>query len=435
LSLITLNKSVDKNTSDTTHRIGVIGAGISGITAAWLLSRRHSVTLIEKESQLGGHTHTHFLETGPDAGTPIDMGFIVLNDRNYPTLLTLFSQWGVRIQNSDMSFGFENKDSGFYYSSDVPRGLFARRRNLISPFFWRLMWDIFRFNRIAINKLERGLGHLTLGQFLQKYKFSKAYIDLHIVPISAAVWSTPSENILDFPAESILRFYHHHGLLALANRPQWQTVVGGSVSYVHAFEKKFQGAVKKSSPVLNVKRKDDQVKVTFEDYTEMDFDFVVLATHADISRHLLVNPEPEESRVLDKWTYTKNHVTLHSDIRVMPPKQSAWASWSYVSFGDRQQASMINMSYYMNRLQRLKTAKNYFVTLNGDTWIDSNQRIKSIIFDHPCYTFDSLSTHKELDAINGKNRIFYCGAYCGYGFHEDGARSGLTIAQKFGIKL
>jgi predicted NAD/FAD-binding protein len=430
-----LNKSVDKNTSDTTHRIGVIGAGISGITAAWLLSRRYSVTLIEKESHLGGHTHTHFLETGPDAGTPIDMGFIVLNDRNYPILLNLFSQWGVRIQNSDMSFGFENKESGFYYSSDVPRGLFARRRNLISPFFWRLMWDIFRFNRIAINELERGLGHLTLGQFLEKYGFSKAYIDFHIVPVSAAVWSTPCENILEFPAEAIIRFYEHHGLLTLTNRPQWKTVVGGSVSYVHAFEKKFQGAVKKSSPVLNVKRKDDQVKVTFEDYTEMDFDRVVLATHADISRRLLVNPEPEESRVFDKWTYTKNHVALHSDVQVMPPKQSAWASWSYVSFGGRQHAPMINMSYYMNRLQRLKTAKNYFVTLNGDTWIDSNQRIKSLVFDHPCYTFDSLSTHKEIDAINGKNRIFYCGAYCGYGFHEDGARSGVTVARKLGVEL
>ncbi len=430
-----MDKSAKKNISANPDRIAVIGAGISGITAAWLLSRRYSVTLIEKESQLGGHAYTHHLQTGPDAETPIDMGFIVLNDRNYPTLLSLFNQWGVRTQNSDMSFGFENKESGFYYSSDVPRGLFARRRNLISPLFWGLMWDIFRFNRIAINELKTGLGCLTLGQFLEKHQFSKAYIDFHIVPVSAAVWSTPCENILDFPAEAIIRFYDHHGLLTLTNRPQWKTVVGGSVSYVHAFEKQFQGSVKKSSPVLYVKRIDNQVKVTFEDHTEMDFDSVVLSTHADISRRLLVNPEPEESRVLDKWTYTKNHVTLHSDIRVMPPKQSAWASWSYVSFGDRQQASMINMSYYMNRLQRLKTAKNYFVTLNGDTWIDPNQRIQSIVFDHPCYTFDSLSTHKELDAINGKNRIFYCGAYCGYGFHEDGARSGLTVARKLGVDL
>jgi predicted NAD/FAD-binding protein len=430
-----VNNSVDKNISDTTHTIGIIGGGISGITAAWLLSRRHSVTLIEKESQLGGHTHTHFLDSGPDAGTPIDMGFIVLNDRNYPTLLTLFSQWGVRVQNSDMAFGFEDKDSGFYYSSDVPRGLFARRRNLISPYFWRLIWDIFRFNRIAVRELKKGLGHLTLGHFLQKYGFSKAYIDLHIVPISAAVWSTPSENILDFPAESILRFYHHHGLLALANRPQWQTVVGGSVSYIQAFEKRFQGTVKKSSPVKHVKRMTDKVKVTLEDCTEMDFDFVVLATHANISLRLLMNPEQEESQILSKWTYTQNHVALHTDEQVMPPNRSTWASWSYVRFGGRQINPVINMSYYMNRLQRLKTTKNYFVTLNCDAWIDSNQRIRSIIFDHPCYTFDSLSTHKELDAINGKNRIFYCGAYCGYGFHEDGARSGLTIAQKFGIKL
>jgi predicted NAD/FAD-binding protein len=403
-----LDKSAEKNVSANPDRIAVIGAGISGITAAWLLSRRYLVTLIEKESRLGGHAHTHFLDSGPDRGTPIDMGFIVLNDRNYPILLNLFSQWGVRTQNSDMSFGFEDKESGFYYSSDIPCGLFARRINLISPLFWRLMLDVFRFNRIARKELKAGLSHLTLGQFLEKHGFSKAYVDFHIVPISAAVWSTPSENILDFPAEAIIRFYDHHGLLTLTNRPQWKTVV---------------------------KRMNDKIKVTFGDQTQMDFDKIVLATHADISRCLLVNPEPEESRILDKWTYTKNHITLHSDMQVMPPKETAWASWSYVNMSRRQQALEINMSYYMNRLQRLKTANNYFVTLNGDTWIDSNQRIKSIVFDHPCYTFDSLSTHKELNAINGKNRIFYCGAYCGYGFHEDGARSGVAVAQKLGVEL
>jgi predicted NAD/FAD-binding protein len=420
---------------DTTQNIGVVGGGMSGITTAWLLSRRYSVTLIEKEPQLGGHTHTHCLDSGPDAGTPIDMGFIVLNDRNYPTLLNLFNQWGVRVQNSDMSFGFEDKDLGFYYSSDVPRGLFARRRNLISPCFWRLIWDIFRFNRITIRELKTELGNLTLGQFLEKHGFSRAYTDFHIVPVSAAVWSTPSENILDFPAESILRFYYHHGLLKLFNRPQWQTVVGGSFSYIKAFENRFQGAVKKNSPVRHVKRMTDKIKVTLEDRTEMDFDSVVLATHADISRRLLINPGPEEDRILGKWSYTKNPVTLHTDRKVMPQRRSAWASWNYFRFGGKQLKQVINMSYYMNRLQRLKTTEDYFVTLNGDAWVDPDRRIESVFFDHPCYTFDSLSTHKELDAINGKDRIYYCGAYCGFGFHEDGARSGLKVAQKFGIDL
>ena len=432
---LALDKSAENNIAGNPDRIAVIGAGISGITAAWLLSRRYCVTLIEKESRLGGHAYTHHLDSGPDKGIPVDMGFIVLNDRNYPTLETLFSQWGVRTQNSDMSFGFEDKESGFYYSSDVPGGLFARQKNLISPAFWFLVRDIFRFNRIARKELKAGLGNLTLGQFLDKHRFSKAYIDFHMVPISAAVWSTPSENILDFPAEAILRFYDHHGLLTLADRPQWRTVVGGSVSYVQAFEKQFQGSVKKNSPVLHVKRMQDTIKVTFEDHTEMNYDKVVLATHADISRRLLVNPEPEESRILNKWTYTQNHITLHSDRSVMPPKERAWASWSYVKMSPKQQTLAINMSYYMNRLQRLKTKKKYFVTLNGDPWIDSIQQIKSVVFDHPCYTFDSLSTHKELDGINGKNRIFYCGAYCGYGFHEDGARSGVAVAQKLGVEL
>ncbi len=432
-----MGKRVDKKISDTTRQIGVIGAGISGITAAWLLSRRYCVTLIEKESQLGGHAHTHFLEGGPDAGTPIDMGFIVLNDRNYPTLLSLFDQWGVRVQNSDMSFGFKDEESGFYYSSDVPRGLFARRQNLISPAFWRLFRDIFRFNRIAAKELKTGSGlaGLTLGQFLKKHAFSKAYTDFHIVPVSAAVWSTPAEHILDFPAESILRFYDHHGLLTLTRRPQWKTVAGGSVSYVRAFEKQFQGVIKKNSPVRHVKRLADKVQVIFEDAGEMDFDCVVLATHADVSRKLLVDPQPEESRLLGKWTYTQNRVTLHTDIRAMPPRRAAWASWSYVRSGGKHTEPLMTMSYYMNRLQRLKTQKDYFVTLNGDGWIDPNQRIKSVVFDHPCYTFDSLGTHAQLDSLNGAGRIFYCGAYCGFGFHEDGARSGLAVAQKFGIEL
>lgn len=420
---------------DSNLRIAVIGGGISGISAAWLLSRRHSVTLIEKEPELGGHTHTHFIDSGLDEGTPIDMGFIVLNDRNYPTLLTLFDQWGVQIQDSDMSFGFEDKESGFYYSSDFPRGLFARRRNLVSPSFWQLIRDIFRFNRIASKELETGLGRLTLGQFLEKHGFSKSYIDFHIIPTSAAIWSTPSEKILDFPAESILRFYSNHGLLKLSGRPQWKTVVGGSISYVQAFERLFKGAVKKACPVTQVERAEDEVKVVLEDASEMDFDRVVLATHADISRGLLVNPTSEEERILGKWTYTENHVCLHTDTQVMPPRRSAWASWSYVNFCDKQPQPAMTMSYYMNRLQRLKAAKDYFVTLNGNAWIDPTQQIESVMFEHPRYTFDSLSTHSELDAINGKDRIFYCGAYCGYGFHEDGARSGLAVARKFGIDL
>jgi len=421
--------------SNSNLRIGVIGGGISGISAAWLLSRRHSVTLIEREPELGGHTHTHFIDSGPDEGTPIDMGFIVLNDRNYPTLLSLFDQWGVQIQDSDMSFGFEDKESGFYYSSDFPGGLFARRRNLVSPSFWRLIRDIFRFNRIASKELEAGLGHLTLGQFLKKHRFSKSYIDFHIIPISAAIWSTPSEKILDFPAESILRFYSHHGLLKLSGRPQWRTVVGGSISYVRAFERLFKGAVKTASPVAQVERKTDRIRVVLEDRSEMDFDCVVLATHADISRRLLANPTSEEDRLLSKWTYTENRVSLHADIQVMPPHRSAWASWSYVNFGDDQPQPAMTMSYYMNRLQRLNAKNDYFVTLNGDTWIDSSRQIESAVFEHPHYTFESLSTHSELDAISGKDRIFYCGAYCGYGFHEDGARSGLAVARKFGIDL
>jgi predicted NAD/FAD-binding protein len=306
---------------------------------------------------------------------------------------------------------------------------------LISPSFWRLVRDIFRFNHIAAKELRKGLGDLTLGQFLEKYSFSKSYIDFHIIPVSAAVWSTPSERILDFPAESILRFYDNHGLLSLTNRPQWKTVVGGSISYIRAFEKQFQGVIRRASPVRSVTRVRNKIRVAINDGTQLDFDFVVLATHADTSLRLLIDPETDEKTILSKWSYTKNPVALHTDGQVMPPRRSAWASWNYTRNHREGNRPALNLSYYMNRLQRLNTVEDYFVTLNGDGWFNPDRCIESIIFDHPCYTFDSLSTHKALETINGKDRVYYCGAYCGFGFHEDGARSGLAVAKKFGIGL
>ena len=430
-----MSNNTQQTVPGTCKTVGVIGGGISGITAAWLLSRRYAVTLIEKQPQLGGHAHTHRITDGPDAGTSIDMGFIVLNDRNYPTLHTLFNQWGVAVQDSEMSFGFEDKSSGFYYSSDVPWGLFARRRNIVSLDFWRMMRDIFRFNRIAARRLQTGMGNLTLGQFLQQYGFSKSYIDYHIVPISAAVWSTPSSNILDFPAESILRFYNHHGLLKQTHRPQWQTVCGGSITYVRAFESQFQGIIKKSSSVRTVRRTPDHIEVLLDSDVPLVFDRVVLATHADVSRQLLENPTPNEDNLLGKWAYTHNSICLHTNSRVMPPHRSAWASWSYLRSGDSDTTTKMSMSYYMNRLQRLNTRRNYFVTLNSSNPIPAQNQLESLDFDHPCYTFDALSTHPHIDTISGNDRIYYCGAYCGYGFHEDGAKSGLAVARKFGLDL
>lgn len=416
-------------------KIGVVGGGISGITAAWLLSKQHKVTLLEREPRLGGHAYTHVMAGGPDDGMPVDMGFIVLNDRTYPTLHALFKQWNVRVQASDMAFGFDDKPSGFYYSSDLPGGLFARRRNLVSLRFWQVIRDIFRFNRVASQTLQAGCHDMTLGQFLDKHGFSEAYRDFHIVPVSAAVWSTPAANILEFPAESILRFYDHHGLLSLTDRPQWQTVVGGSTSYVTAFERLFNGTVKTASPVTQVKRTAQGIQVICDTQNPMTFDCVVLATHADISHQLLENPTSDEDRILSQWSYTQNHVCLNTDVKVLPPRRGAWASWNYTRFTAKACPSVMTMSYYMNRLQRLNSTQDYLVTLNGEPWIDSDHVIESVVFDHPCYTFDSLNTHAQMDTINGKDRIFFCGAYCGYGFHEDGARSGLDVARKFGIEL
>ncbi|MFW5792488.1 MAG: NAD(P)/FAD-dependent oxidoreductase, partial [Desulfohalobiaceae bacterium] len=370
-------------------RIAVIGGGVAGITAAYCLSRRHRVTLMEREGRLGGHTYTVTVPDGPDVGLPVDMGFIVHNDRTYPLLNRLLDRLEVRRANTDMSFSYYNALDGFVYAGTGLNGLFARRSNLVNPSFWRMLWDIYRFCRRAIHDLEAGrLNGLSLGEYAGERKAGKIMMQRYLVPMASAIWSAPDAFISHFPAETFVRFFQNHGLMTIRDRPQWRYIPGGSTTYVHAFEKGFQGEVRLNTPVSEVRRTEDGVAVQAGKMTET-YDAVVLASHADVSAKLLIDRDEVEQRALGTWRYTDNRVVLHTDVSFLPPVRRGWVSWNFFQ-GPEEPGHHVRVSYHMNRLQRLQAAKEYIVTLNPARDPDPGSVVHEVHFAHPQFSMDSL---------------------------------------------
>jgi uncharacterized protein len=422
--------------TDTPLNIAIVGGGVAGITAAYLLQRHHRVTLYEKNDYIGGHTHTITIPDGPDAGTPVDTGFIVLNDRTYPRFNRLLEQLEVPIQASEMSFSYFCERSGFQYASRDFNGLFARRRNLFDIGYLRLLLDILRFNRTARRELVFGdLTSFTLGRFLEKYRFSNRFREQYILPMAAAIWSSPDEDVADFPMETFARFFSNHGLLNVRDQPQWYVVKGGSHTYVKAFRERFQGDIVPDAPVRNIRRGTDNVTLNLSDGRQHHLDHVVIATHADEAFQLLQDPTEDEQRLLGAWHYSTNQVILHTDPRFMPSNRRAWASWNYTREAGASTRAPVTLTYHMNRLQGLATRRPYFVTLNPGREIDDAKVIVRLTYTHPMFTFDSLATQPQLAQLNGANRTSYCGSYFGYGFHEDAVRAGTLVAESFGITL
>lgn len=416
--------------------IAVVGGGVAGITAAYLLQHHHRVTLYEKNDYIGGHTHTITIPDGPDAGTPVDTGFIVLNDRTYPRFNRLLEQLEVPIQASEMSFSYFCEQSGFQYASRNVNSLFARRRNLFDIGYLRLLLDIPRFNRTARRELALGsLTSLTLGRFLEKYQFNNRFREQYILPMAAAIWSSPDDDVADFPMETFARFFSNHGLLHVSDQPQWYVVKGGSHTYIKAFRERFQGDIVPDTPVRDIRRGPDVVTLTMSDGRQHHLDHVVIATHADEAFQLLQDPTEDEQRLLGAWHYSTNQVILHSDPRFMPSNRRAWASWNYTRETGASGRAPVTLTYHMNRLQRLETRRPYFVTLNPGRTIEDAQVIARLTYTHPMFSFDSLATQPQLARLNGTNRTSYCGSYFGYGFHEDAVRAATLVAESFGITL
>lgn len=418
------------------YSIAVIGSGVAGLTAAYLLNKKHEVTVYEKNDYPGGHTHTIVLPDGPDAGTAVDTGFIVMNHRNYPVLTKLFTELNTGLRNTSMSFGYFCENTGLQYSSRGVNGLFAQRSNIFNPEFRGMIKEILRFYKITKIDLEnRTVGDRTLGRYLKDNNFSGIFITHHIIPMGAAIWSTPDEGMMDFPAESFLRFLNNHGLLGVSGQPQWKTVTGGSFQYVKTIRKALGKDVIVNTPIIQVERKASGVAVKSSDGKSQDFDFAVIASHADEALALLKDPTADERRLLSPWFYQKNYTILHTDPSVMPTLRHAKGSWNFIREKTTDRGSVLSLTYDMNRLQGLKTRDNYFVTLNTGKSLKKGSVIAEMVYHHPTYSFESMKTQSELPSLNGVNKTYFCGSYFGYGFHEDAARSAVQVAEKFGVNL
>ncbi len=421
---------------DAPKRIAVVGGGVAGITAAHILQRAHDVTLFERNDYVGGHTNTLEIPDGPDAGTPVDTGFIVCNDWTYPTFLRLLDQLGVAADDSDMSFSFHCRRTGFQYNGNTLGSLFVQRRNLVRPWFYRMLWDIARFNKRAVADLDAGrLCGRTLGAYVTEGGYSAAFREMYILPMGAAIWSTPAAGMLAFPAESFIRFFKNHGLLSVSRRPQWKFVRGGSREYVRAFLRQFRGQVLVSSPVERIRREAGRAFVTPRGAAEREFDAVVLAAHADESLGMLADPTEEERSLLGAWRYQPNTAVLHSDASLLPPLRGAWASWNYTRETGDGGADAVSLTYHMNRLQRLRTREQYCVSLNSRSPVAPGREIRRIEYTHPSYTAASLATQEKLARLNGVRGTWFCGSYFGYGFHEDAVKAGAAVGRGFGLEL
>ena len=412
--------------------IAIIGAGISGLAAAYLLSRRHRVHLFEREGRLGGHTNTVIID-GPNGHVPLDTGFLVHNDRTYPNLVRLFEQLGVATSHSDMSFAVSCRETGLEYSSRGTNGFFAQRRNLVRPSHLFLLREIVRFNREAPALLDApDAERQTLGDFLESARFGEAFTRRYLFPMASAIWSASLDAIRSFPALTLIRFFHNHGLLSLNAQPTWKVVGGGSQTYIPELIAPVSGGIHTGAAIQAVRRAEDGVTMAFRDRPSMTFDDVVFACHGDQVLSLLADPSDRERDVFANFTTTTNVAWLHTDASVLPAQARARASWNYMLAADGEAAPTV--TYDLNRLQGLAGSEQYCVTLNPNGCIDERRVLRRFVYRHPLYSRDAISAQRRWREVSGVNRTHYCGAYWAYGFHEDGLNSALRVARALGVE-
>ena len=416
--------------------MAVVGGGVAGITASFLLQDKHEVTLFEKNDYVGGHTHTVTLASGPDQGLRVDTGFIVMNDRTYPLFTRLLSRLKVKREETDMSFSYYCKGTGLQYGSSSLNSILAQRKNIVNPVYWKFLFEITRFFKTVRRSLVEGsLGRVTLGEFIREQGFSNRLRDQFLLPMSAAIWSASDRDMGRFPMEAFARFYENHGLLSVGDHPQWYFVKGGSRSYVDAFLNQFPGDVCTGAPVKFIQRKDDGITLTLSDGTRKDFDAVVIAAHADEALQLLEDPSSEEKRLLSPWRYSKNRVILHTDTSLLPTNIRARASWNTIREPGHRSTFPVTVTYDMTRLQNLDTNTTYCVTLNPARPIPDRHILASMLFTHPVFDFSAMDTQTGLPDLNGQRNTWFCGSYFAYGFHEDAVRSAVQVGRHFGVDL
>ena len=410
--------------------IAVIGSGISGLTTAHLLSRKHNITLFEKNDYIGGHTHTHSIE---EEGTiyNVDSGFIVYNENTYPNFIKLLDSLNVKRQHSSMGFSVKSYNKDFEYSGNSLSAVFSKKSNLFNPYFLNMLRSIIRFNKNSVKDLETMNESTLLIDYLKSKNYSDYFINYYIIPMAASIWSTSPNFILEMPAIFFIRFFDNHGLLKITNRPQWWVIKNGSKQYVKKILDDFNGTIHLNTTINELKRESNKVYIKINNDTKI-FDAVVLATHSDQSLSIIKDLSDNEKNVLGKIKYQKNTALIHTDTSILPKRKKAWSSWNYLL--DKNDNKVI-LTYNMNILQSLKSKKTYCVTLNNTDMINDNKIIKKITYHHPLFTKESVYAQSQKNLICGVNNTYFCGAYWGNGFHEDGVNSALDVCKKFGIDL
>lgn len=412
-------------------KIIVVGAGISGMVAARLLCDEHEVTVLEAGDYIGGHTNTVDVECDGRVH-PIDTGFIVFNEQTYPNFVRLLRDLNVPSHPTEMSFSVRCEKTGLEYNGTSLNALFAQRRNLLRPSFYRMIRDILRFNREAVELLARSDDALTLGEYLEAHRYSAPFVTQYIIPMGAAIWSAKPGALRGFPARSFVRFFHNHGMLTVNQRPVWRVVTGGSKEYVRALTRPFRDGVHLRARVRSVRRAATHVAVSVEQPDgrhQLRADHVIMATHSDQALALLADPTPREREILGAMAYQENEAVLHTDRALLPRRRLAWASWNYHLL-DRPQ-ERVAVTYHMNTLQRLTAPREFCVTLNHSDAVAPITILRRIVYHHPVYTPASMAAQRRHREISGLSRTHYCGAYWGFGFHEDGVNSALEVCRAF----
>ena len=413
-------------------KIAIIGTGISGLTAAYLLNRKHDIIVFEKNDYIGGHTHTHSIKNGSES-LSVDSGFIVYNEMTYPNFIKLLDILNVKRQPTSMGFSVKSIKKNLEYAGNSIASLFSQKLNLFRPSFWIMLWDIIRFNKNARSDLETISPEITLEQYLSSKSYSKAFINNYVIPMGSAIWSTKADSMLRVPALFFIRFFNNHGLLQIKNRSGWWVIKGGSKEYIKKMIVDFKSKIRLNTGIDSITRDQDKIIIKTETGIEEEFDAVVIGTHSDQALKMLKDPSPKEQEILKALPYQSNDAILHTDLTVLPKRKSAWASWNYNL--DQETDNPVTMTYNMNILQSLNASETYCVTLNNNELIEEGKILKKLQYHHPLFTIGGIDAQKRKGEISGVNNTYYCGAYWHNGFHEDGVVSALEVCSHFGLSL